>query len=129
MPCSIICQAKSNRRCSLAAASWKDKPITAWPAGETLFTSWILLLGLIPVDRHHFRLREVHPGRGFDEDSTSSMNRFWRHQREVHAHGETCRVSDRVEFQSRLGPLGILLLPVYRAVFAWRHYRLRRQFR
>ena len=112
-----------------APAAWRERPIVDWPSGERLFVSWILLFGFLPIDRHVFGLEEVWPERGFSEVSTSTSQRSWRHVREVVAlpDGRGCRVTDRIDFQPRL-PLGAAVLPIYRAVFAWRHRRLRRRF-
>lgn len=33
---------------------WQSKPITEWPTNKNLFSSNILLLGCIPIDRHYF---------------------------------------------------------------------------
>lgn len=111
-----------------APPAWRHRVIGEWPVGERLFASWILLFGLVPIDRHVFGLSEVWPERGFSEISTSITQRSWRHEREVVAlENGGCRVTDRVSFEPRL-PLGPLLLPVYRTVFVWRHRRLLRSY-
>jgi len=37
------------------------------PLGRAVFRSWVLLLGLVPVEFDDFTLLELEPGRGFDE--------------------------------------------------------------
>jgi hypothetical protein len=111
-----------------APPEWMSCPLHQWRTGARLFKSWILLLGFLPVDLHFFFLETVMPGSGFEERSSSVMNRLWHHTRRVVPHPGGCRVSDRVEFESRLPLVGTLLLPVYRAIFASRHRYLRRTY-
>lgn len=35
-----------------APSEWSNKAIFEWPTGEVLFSSWILLFGILPIDRH-----------------------------------------------------------------------------
>ncbi|MDX1736147.1 MAG: hypothetical protein R3228_17355 [Halioglobus sp.] len=111
-----------------APPEWRARPIVSWPAGGTLFTSWILLFGVLPLDRHVFALRAVDPGAGFSESSHSLINRVWAHDRTIVATASGCRVTDEVQFQCRVAPLAYLLRPVYRFVFWWRHRRLRKLY-
>ena len=108
-----------------APAEWIGRPIVEWPEKQRLFTSWILLFGVLPIDRHAFCLRSVEPAEGFFEDSSSTMNRYWRHRRRVTPIEGGCRVTDRVEYESRLPLWGFLLKPVYELVFRQRHRKLR----
>jgi hypothetical protein len=56
------------------------------PPGEVVFHSWLLLLGVLPVDRHALSFESLHE-RGFDERSTSWSNRIWIHRRRVAGDG------------------------------------------
>src|SRR5262245_3627555 len=58
------------------------------PIGSPMFACWVLLGGIVPIDRHHFMLAEVEPGRGFVEDSTSWTERRWQHRRRVEPSGD-----------------------------------------
>ncbi len=107
---------------------WRERPVLEWPVKERLFTSWILLIGVLPVDRQTFYLLSTWPGRGFIEQSTSLVNRKWRHQREVTSVEGGCRVTDTVEFDARLPLLGRVLKPVYELVFRQRHRNLISRF-
>ncbi len=99
------------------------------PVGRPLFSSWVLLGGVFPIDRHHFQIHSVDKGRAFDEDSTSWSQRRWRHRRELVALGEhACRVTDRLDFQPRAPMTGGAIERVIRAVFEHRHRRLRARF-
>lgn len=109
-------------------AGSEKRPIFEWPAGQTLFASWILLFGVLPIDRHSFFLERIEPGRGFHESSSSLTNRSWKHRRIVETTPEGCRVTDTVSFECRLPLLGALLKPVYRMVFRHRHRVLKRRY-
>ncbi|MBK8973407.1 MAG: hypothetical protein IPM37_19380 [Hahellaceae bacterium] len=107
--------------------SWNSKPISEWPIGKELFSSVILVCGLIPIDMHHFKFQKVGKD-GFQESSRSLVNRVWAHERTIVACGPDAKVRDTVFFESRLGWLGHLLTPVYRWIFARRHKRLKAKY-
>jgi hypothetical protein len=111
-----------------APADWKNRRIEDWEVGRELFKSWILVFGILPIDRHAFRLREIAPGCGFHERSSSWMNREWNHDRMIVPHDRGCTVIDRVEFISRLPILAPLQLPICRFIFQHRHRRLRKKY-
>jgi hypothetical protein len=111
-----------------APPEWSDRAIFEWPTGQVLFSSWILLFGIVPVDRHAFCLQNVDRRRGFAEASSSWINRVWRHHRTFDNDGAFYRVTDTVEFQCRLPLLTCVLAPVYRFVFEHRHRVLRSYF-
>lgn len=45
-----------------APSEWSDRPIYEWPVGRVLFSSWILLFGIIPIDRHKFFFQSIVSG-------------------------------------------------------------------
>lgn len=96
--------------------------------GQVLFQSWVLLYGVLPIDRHALRLLEIRPGEGFHEDSTSWLQRRWVHERWLAPLPGGCRVTDRLRFTPRLGLLRPLVAAVVRATFERRHRRLRQRF-
>ena len=96
--------------------------------GKRLFRSWILLLGVIPVDYDDLTLVRVEPGRGFLEVSPLLSQRRWIHQRTLEPVGPLCRVTDRVRFEPRLPVGGRVFLALFRLVFRHRHRRLGRFF-
>lgn len=98
--------------------------------GQTLFESQLLLFGALPIDRHALGIEAIYPGEGFDERSHSRLHAEWRHRRRVEPVIGGCRVSDCVDFQprGRLAPMKPAIRVVVRAVFAWRHRRLRLRF-
>ena len=111
-----------------APNEWAERGIESWEVGVDLFKSWILLCGLLPVDRHSFRFREIVRGAGFRECSSSWMNREWNHDRTIVAREPGCTLIDQVTFVSRIPILAPLLLPLYRLVFRHRHRRLKKRY-
>ena len=112
-----------------APEDWHRCPLERWETGRELFRSWILLFGVLPVDRHAFLLESVTPGVGFEERSSSWMNREWRHRRSVRANGDgTCIVRDDVTVLGRFPLLTSITMPLYRLVFRNRHRRMRALF-
>ncbi|KFZ28143.1 hypothetical protein IDAT_11190 [Pseudidiomarina atlantica] len=106
-------------------SEWSSKPIFEWPTGNVLFSSWILLFGILPIDRHTFFFQSIDRQSGFAEASSSLTNRLWHHRRDISRNGTSCRVTDTVEFQFRLPVLAYVLAPVYRFIFKHRHQVLR----
>lgn len=111
-----------------APEEFTQLPLEQWPAQTALFKSWILLLGILPMDRHAFYLESVTSGSGFAERSSSVVNAQWNHTRVILPIAGGCRVTDTLRYQSRLALLGYLLRPAYQLVFWWRHRRLRSWF-
>lgn len=96
--------------------------------GRTVFHSSITLARLFLLDRHAFGFERLYPGEGFDERSHSWTQRLWLHRRRVVAvPGGSC-VSDRLEFEPRLGLMAPLLKQVIAWLFRHRHRQLRRRF-
>ena len=63
----------------------------------------MLLLGLLPVDRHVFGSFAFAPETGFVEVSSSWVNRLWSHERTLAATESGCVVRDPVAFAPRRG--------------------------
>lgn len=97
------------------------------PLHRPIFASWLLLFGLVPFDRHLLQLDEVWDG-GFRENSTSLVHRAWRHERMVVTSDTGCSVTDALEFEPRIPPIGYLLLPIVGRIFQHRHRRLKTMF-
>jgi hypothetical protein len=95
--------------------------------GARLFRSWILLLGVVPVDYDDLTLVEIAPGR-FQERSRMLTQRLWEHERLVAPSRGGCTVTDRVRFVPRLAALGPFHLAVFRLAFRLRHRNLARIF-
>lgn len=108
-----------------APSEWSNKPIFEWPTGEVLFSSWILLFGILPVDRHTFFFQSIDRQRGFAEASSSLTNNLWHHRRQINRNGASCWLMDTVEFQCRLPVTAYVMSPLYRFIFRHRHRVLR----
>jgi ligand-binding SRPBCC domain-containing protein len=97
--------------------------------GERVGRSWILLFGLVPIDYDDLSLVRIERGRGFLENSTMLSQRAWEHERTIRPlDGGGCLVTDRVAWEPRLPLPGAALRPIFRAIFAHRHRRLRKHF-
>ncbi|MDO6441152.1 hypothetical protein [Marinobacter sp. 2_MG-2023] len=108
-----------------APSGWSCKPIFEWPTGKVLFSSWILLFGILPIDRHTFFFSSIDRQRGFMESSSSITNKVWHHRRDIRINEALPQITDTVEFQCRLPILEYVLAPVYRLIFTHRHRVLR----
>lgn len=101
--------------------------------GTVAFRSWLLALGVVPFDRHALRLLEVDDqglaGGGFVEDSTSWLQRRWRHERSVEPrpHGGSA-VTDHLVIEPRLALARPLVARLVPWLFARRHRRLVERF-
>ncbi|MCD4502426.1 hypothetical protein [Chromobacterium vaccinii] len=89
---------------------------------------WMLLLGCLPVECDELTLLRLEPG-AFDERSSMLGQRVWWHRRRVRAAAGGCEVVDRVAFLPRCRWMLPICRLLFRLVFAWRHYRLRRRYR
>ncbi len=99
-------------------------PIDEWPTHVNSLSSWILLFGVIPVDRHHFGTIEFTESTAFAETSASWLNRLWKHERVIREVPGGCSVTDTISFEPRLGPLGPLQKALYLRAFRHRHAML-----
>jgi ligand-binding SRPBCC domain-containing protein len=97
------------------------------PIGRLAFRSWLLAFGVVPIDRHALTLAEVDQrgggGGAFVEESSSWLQRRWRHERDVSAAAEGSVVVDRLVVEPRL-PVGFVVRHVVGALFRHRHRRL-----
>lgn len=107
---------------------WQAVRLADWQGGDVLFASWVLFLGVLPVDRHRFGSFSFQPETGFVENSSSWVMRTWQHVRTVQAHGTGCTVRDTITFHPRIGFLSFLLRPIYSGVFRHRHARLAKRY-
>jgi hypothetical protein len=112
-----------------APRGWKSRSLEQLQPGQRLFRSWLLLLGVVPVDYDDLMIAEIEPGRRFQERSRMMSASVWEHERVVVPTGpESCRVTDRVGFVPRTALHGTVLRRVVPVLFAHRHRRLRRRY-
>ena len=98
------------------------------PIGSRIARSWVLLLGVIPIDYDDVTLVRVDTGRGFLERSPMLTQRSWEHERTIEPLGDGCRLTDRVRFEPRLLVAGRPYRGIARRLFRHRHRRLRLRF-
>ena len=96
--------------------------------GERICRSWILLLGVLPVDYDDITLVRLNPPHGFLERSAMLSQRAWEHERTLEQQSDRCVLTDSVRYQPRLPLPDKLLAPLYGFIFRHRHRRLRRRF-
>jgi len=98
------------------------------PLGQRVFRSWILALGVLPIDYDDLTFVALEPGRRFLERSPMWSQREWQHERVVEPTAGGSILTDRVSFAPRVAWLGPIFLAVFRLAFALRHRNLRRIF-
>lgn len=96
--------------------------------GRVLVRSWVLVLGVLPIDRYALALERVDNGHGFVEESSSWLQRRWHHQRVLVDEPGGCRVTDRLVVEPRLALTRPLVAAIVRLLFRHRHRRLGRRF-
>ena len=96
--------------------------------GERICRSWILLLGVLPVDFDDIVLERLDPPRSFLERSTMLSQRHWEHERTIEAAPDGSVFTDRIRYQPRLPVPDFILRWLYTSIFRHRHRRLRRRF-
>ncbi|HBM89841.1 MAG TPA: hypothetical protein DD437_14950 [Rhodobiaceae bacterium] len=97
------------------------------PLNQPLFNSWILLCGILPVDRHTFMLHEIGPSH-FVETSHTLLQKRWRHERYLTDQGDNTEIRDVVTVVPRLTFMRPLTNLVVAAIFRHRHKRLARLY-
>jgi ligand-binding SRPBCC domain-containing protein len=93
--------------------------------GQPLFRSWVLLFGVLPIDRSDLTLLELHDGTGFVEQSPMLSMRLWRHERILEPHGAGTLLTDTLTFTPRFARA--LTRWFIQTVFTHRHAVLRRE--
>lgn len=97
--------------------------------GEVAFRSWLLAGGVVPFDRHALMLERVFDGEGFDEESTSLLQRRWRHERRLSDDVDGgCTITDHLVVVPRLAAARPLVRRSVKLLFEHRHRRLVRRF-
>ena len=92
---------------------------------SAFIVSFIFLFGFIPMGVHFLRLDSLEIGVSFCENSTTLLNKYWKHRRSLRqVSKEYTEVTDSVEFESRLPFIGYLLLPVIEFIFQHRHTKI-----
>ena len=113
-----------------AEAAGQSLSSASVPLGEPLFVSWVLLFGLIPIERMSLRIVELGPEQRFVEESRLTLLSYWRHERSVGpaGSGSGCLVRDRLTLEPRLPGVSGLIAAFVGILFRHRHRRLKRLF-
>jgi ligand-binding SRPBCC domain-containing protein len=111
-----------------APASLRREGLAHVELGRRICRSFVLLLGVLPVDYDDVTLVRLDPPAGFLERSRMLSQRVWEHERTLEEVAEGCVLSDRVRYEPRLPVPDRALRALYAAVFRRRHRRLRRHF-
>jgi ligand-binding SRPBCC domain-containing protein len=106
----------------------EDLNLNSIEVGRPLGRSWVLLLGLIPIDYDEITIAELDRGHGFVERSTMLSQRAWEHVRTIREAEGGSRLTDSVSWEPRLPVPAGTLRPLFRTIFGHRHRRLRRRF-
>jgi ligand-binding SRPBCC domain-containing protein len=106
----------------------REQGLAAVRVGERVCRSWVLLLGVLPVDYDDITLTRLDPPRGFLEQSAMLSQRQWEHERTIDSCPEGCTVTDRVSYEPRVPLPDSVFRALYRLIFRYRHRRLRRRF-
>lgn len=110
-----------------APASMSGLDDVAVVPDRRLLRSWVLLFGVLPIDRSDLTLVSIDPGKGFVEQSPMLSMKLWRHERSITASGTGTVLTDKLTFEPRFVP-GVTEWFI-RKVFEHRHRVLRESLR
>lgn len=96
--------------------------------GERLCRSWVLLLGVLPVDYDDITVDQLEPPHRFFERSSMLSQRRWEHERTLEPASSGCVLTDCVSFDTRALVPDRVVLQVVPRIFRHRHGRLRRRY-
>jgi len=111
-----------------APRNLREHGLAAVEVGQRICRSWVLLLGVVPIDYDDITLVRLDPPRSFLERSSMLSQRVWEHERTIEPTPRGCVLTDRVRYLPRLPVPDVLLRACYRAIFRHRHRRLQRRF-
>lgn len=97
------------------------------PTGQVLFRSVLYFFGVLPIDVHALVLDAVYD-KGFDERSSSWLQREWVHRRRVEPMASGARVTDELQITPRLSWTAPLVRILVRMIFLHRHRRLQKRY-
>jgi ligand-binding SRPBCC domain-containing protein len=106
----------------------REQGLAAVRVGERICRSWVLLLGVLPVDYDDITLARLEPPRGFLERSSMLSQREWEHERTIEPAPDGCSLTDRVRYRPRVPLPDVVFRALYGSIFGYRHRRLRRRF-
>merc|ERR1719487_133258 len=92
--------------------------------GKTLFRSWLLLFGILPIEYDLISIDECTDGTSFVENSSMGLMSVWRHARTLHTTNQGTLITDELTFCPRIPFSGWFLSLIVRLLFRYRHHRL-----
>lgn len=101
-----------------------DLSSVSFQPGVPMFTSWITLFGVLPVDYSRLTLMSLNPGTGFVEQSPMGSMKLWRHERQITPLPGGCQVTDTLTFEPRFAKG--MTTRIVQAFFAHRHRMLKK---
>ena len=107
--------------------SVRGRTLESYRPGERA-ACWILLGGVVPFDRHLLGLESITDGVGFVEESTTWVQRRWRHERTIEPDGTGTSLTDHLTIEPRLGFAAPVVRTIVGVVFRHRHRRLAERF-
>jgi ligand-binding SRPBCC domain-containing protein len=105
----------------------RGRTLDSWTPGERA-ACWLLAGGIVPFDRHLLGIERVEPGVGFVEESTTWLQRRWRHERILTPVGAGTRVIDHLTVEPRLALAEPATRWMVGRIFDHRHRRLSHLF-
>jgi ligand-binding SRPBCC domain-containing protein len=111
-----------------APKSLREGGLAQVEVGRRICRSFVLLLGVLPVDYDDITLARLDPPRSFLERSAMLSQRIWEHERTIEPASDGCSVTDRISYQPRLPLPDVVFRALYGFIFRYRHRRLRRRF-
>jgi ligand-binding SRPBCC domain-containing protein len=111
-----------------APRSLREGGLDQVEVGQRICRSWVLLLGVLPVDYDDITLVRLEAPAGFLERSKMLSQRVWEHERTLDEVPDGCVLTDRITYVPRLPAPDRALRTLYRGVFRHRHRRLRLRF-
>lgn len=105
----------------------RGRSLESYRPGERA-ACWLLAGGVVPFDRHLLGLESITPGEGFVEESTTWMQRRWRHERRLTEIGGRTMVVDQLTVEPRLRLAAPMTARILAGTFRHRHGRLRARF-
>ncbi|WP_421120857.1 hypothetical protein ACE2AJ_06060 [Aquihabitans daechungensis] len=108
----------------------RGRTLESYQPGERA-ACWLLAGGIVPFDRHLLGLESITAGEGFVEESTTWLQRRWRHERTLSPAADRpggTTVEDRLTVEPRIRFAAPVTARMVAWVFAHRHTRLRGRF-
>ena len=108
----------------------RNATVETVPLRRELGRSWILFLGVLPIDYDDLFISELDPGRRFLETSRTLSASRWEHERTITTSEQGTEIRDRVRFDPRglAGRAPRIMRWMITLIFRHRHRRLTRYF-